>query len=504
MTHQNLTDHGMGVPGAVHPIVAAASSMQDALAGMAEVDPMWMPTPDKATALARLRRLVGSVSELYLRVLANSDELASESGARDVAAWLAATEQVDPRTARAELGLAESLLKFPQVAAAMAHGQVSVEQARVIVRTLEALPEDLAAATDPANPESVDAEVDVESVLGQAETEMVRLAGKFRPSELTRLGKHLLNVVAPEVADAAEEAALRNAEKKAKEKTSLSLKKNGDGSTRITGTIADALAERLRTYLEAFAQPRLAALSADGKRMPTHKLHGLAFGDLLERIDPTTLPDHGGDATTVMVLLDYEYLIRHTWMSGTTSEWATQGTGSHTRYAAGADAAADSTSDTAASRPGGASPGANGAGGAGARAGSEAGAEAGATAAADDTDAAAAGAPTDTRRVEEALARAAATLGDTPISAAEARRLACQAKIIPVVLDGQSQPLDLGRAKRLFSPAQRKAIRVRDGGCQAEGCTARASWCDIHVRREALIDRVGVRDLHRCLVVAGW
>ena len=424
-----------------HQIVALASSMQDALAGMAEVDPMYMATPDKASAVARLRRLVGSVSELYLRVLANSDELASESGARDVAAWLAATEQVDPRTARAELGLAESLLKFPQVASAMAHGQVSVEQARVIVRTLEALPEDLAAATDPANPESVDAEVDVESVMTRAEAEMVRLAGKFRPSELTRLGRHLLNVVAPEVADAAEEAALRNAEKKANEKTSLSLKRNGDGSTRITGTIADALAERLRTYLEAFAQPRLAALAADGQRMPTHKLHGLAFGDLLERIDPKTLPDHGGDATSVMVLIDYEYLIRHTWMSGTTSEWATQGTGSHSRYAHASEAG-----DAAAGQAAGA---------------------------ADDP-------ADDTEAVEDALARAGATIGDTPISAAEARRLACMAKIIPVVLDGKSQPLDLGRAKRLFSPAQRKAIRIRDGGCQAEGCTARASWCDIH------------------------
>ena len=48
------------------------------------------------------------------------------------------------------------------------------------------------------------------------------------------------------------------------------------------------------------------------------------------------------------------------------------------------------------------------------------------------------------------------------ITAAQARRLACTARIIPAVLGGDSMPLDLGRAQRLFSPAQRKALLVRD------------------------------------------
>ncbi|GAA1153133.1 DUF222 domain-containing protein [Nocardioides aquiterrae] len=56
------------------------------------------------------------------------------------------------------------------------------------------------------------------------------------------------------------------------------------------------------------------------------------------------------------------------------------------------------------------------------------------------------------------------------ISPGEARRLACEAGIIPVVLGGDSQPLDVGRKRRYFTEAQRIAMLVRDHGCRAEGC----------------------------------
>jgi hypothetical protein len=48
------------------------------------------------------------------------------------------------------------------------------------------------------------------------------------------------------------------------------------------------------------------------------------------------------------------------------------------------------------------------------------------------------------------------------------------------VLDGKSQPLDLGRTKRLFTPAQRKALALRDRRCRAEGCDTPAAWCEAH------------------------
>ena len=45
------------------------------------------------------------------------------------------------------------------------------------------------------------------------------------------------------------------------------------------------------------------------------------------------------------------------------------------------------------------------------------------------------------------------------ISAGEVRRLACAAGIVPMVLGGDSVPLDLGREQRLFSRGQKIAIK---------------------------------------------
>jgi hypothetical protein len=68
----------------------------------------------------------------------------------------------------------------------------------------------------------------------------------------------------------------------------------------------------------------------------------------------------------------------------------------------------------------------------------------------------------------------------TAISPATARRLACQAGILPAVLDGPSRKLDLGYTQRLASAAQRLALMVRDGGCVFPDCD-RPSWmCDAH------------------------
>ena len=68
---------------------------------------------------------------------------------------------------------------------------------------------------------------------------------------------------------------------------------------------------------------------------------------------------------------------------------------------------------------------------------------------------------------------------DEPISAATARRLACDALIIPIVLGGEGEPLDLGHSQRLFSEPQRRALALRDGGCVFPNCTAPPGWCEV-------------------------
>jgi hypothetical protein len=68
------------------------------------------------------------------------------------------------------------------------------------------------------------------------------------------------------------------------------------------------------------------------------------------------------------------------------------------------------------------------------------------------------------------------------VSAAQARRLACNAGLVPAVLGGASQPLDLGRSRRLFSEAQRTAGALLHRTCAAEGCETPYAWCELHHR----------------------
>ncbi|PZS38888.1 MAG: HNH endonuclease [Pseudonocardiales bacterium] len=71
----------------------------------------------------------------------------------------------------------------------------------------------------------------------------------------------------------------------------------------------------------------------------------------------------------------------------------------------------------------------------------------------------------------------------TQISAEQARRWACDAKIIPVVLGGKSEPLDVGRALRTVPLSIRRALVARDRGCAFPGCDRPPGMCQAHHRR---------------------
>jgi hypothetical protein len=85
-----------------------------------------------------------------------------------------------------------------------------------------------------------------------------------------------------------------------------------------------------------------------------------------------------------------------------------------------------------------------------------------------------------TRLCRNAGQGAGLTDGGQVLSAATARRLACDGGIIPMVLGADGAVLDLGRTQRLFTAAQRRAIIHRDGGCTFPGCTVPAGWCEAH------------------------
>ncbi|HEY9484154.1 MAG TPA: DUF222 domain-containing protein, partial [Micromonosporaceae bacterium] len=58
----------------------------------------------------------------------------------------------------------------------------------------------------------------------------------------------------------------------------------------------------------------------------------------------------------------------------------------------------------------------------------------------------------------------------TLLSPSATRRLACDAGILPAVLNGASIPIDLGRARRPYTGATRTAVLLRDRGCAFPGC----------------------------------
>ncbi len=101
----------------------------------------------------------------------------------------------------------------------------------------------------------------------------------------------------------------------------------------------------------------------------------------------------------------------------------------------------------------------------------------------------------------------------TKISAGQARRMACELRILPAVFGGESLPLDHGRTRRLFNRQQRRALAHRDKGCVFPGCDRPPHWCISHHAKRRWADG-GTTDLddgvlmcpfhHRVLHDDGW
>jgi 5-methylcytosine-specific restriction protein A len=58
------------------------------------------------------------------------------------------------------------------------------------------------------------------------------------------------------------------------------------------------------------------------------------------------------------------------------------------------------------------------------------------------------------------------------------RMLACDAGVVPIVMNGKGQPLDIGRLTRVIPDGIRRAVAARDGGCAR--CGRPPSWSDVH------------------------
>ncbi len=83
---------------------------------------------------------------------------------------------------------------------------------------------------------------------------------------------------------------------------------------------------------------------------------------------------------------------------------------------------------------------------------------------------------------DKLAARVSAGLLDTghALSVDTVRRFACDAAVTTMLVDRTGQPLDVGRAQRLFPAPIRRALTQRDRGCAFPGCTRPPAWADAH------------------------
>lgn len=363
-------------------LLQAVHAVDVELTKVRDLDPTFLALPEKAELLRSLAHVQRQVEGLLVDTLAVAADVADNDACATAGSWLAAHAQVEKPVAVKLQKVADAAVQWRRVREGMRDGVVSPAQASAMTDCLEALGAEVSAR-----------------VRQEAEEHLVSLAGERTAAEIRTLGEHLLEVIDPETFEDHERRKVEDEARKAREATRLNIRKRGDGTSRLSGVLPDAAADRLKAYLNAFSSPRHGNARAGdepspyvdpvtGRRLAGERIRGEAFCALLEAMDPGRMPIHGGAATTIVITMDLDKL-----RAGL--GWALTG-------------------------------------------------------------------------------------DNEKLSAAEVRRLACQANLVPAVLGGESEVLDLGRSKRLFTPAQRKALGLTWKSCAIDGCDVPAAWCEAH------------------------
>ena len=360
--------------GTGHPVTAAVAVARAALAEAVE-QPLWsLDAVATRHLLLDLTALVSQVAELESRAVVHADAVGvhEESGATSVATWLAHATRMTHREAHAKVRQAKLLAAHDEIRAAVARGEVLVDQARVIGDAVDALP-------------------DRPDLHERAKKHLLGEARHFNAVDLRRLGKRVLDVVDPGAGEAAEAAALAREERRAATATRLTMSDDGHGKTFGRFTIPTVQAAMLRKMLLAIAAPKHQRASGTEPFVPGRpsvERMGRAFCELIERYPADRLPKVGGLNCTVVVTMTLESLL----------------------------------------------------GG---------------------------------------LAAATVDTGER-ITATQARRLACEAGVVPAVLGSTGRVLDLGRTTRFATESLRLALAVEQRSCQHPTCSVPGWMCHVH------------------------
>ena len=221
-----------------------------------------------------MRRPSSPSSKSRLLIQAEAVDVAGQTGATSTANWLAHRAKLSRPAAHRAVHLAHGLDAHEQTRVAMAEGKVQPEQAHVIVRALDDLPDDL----DPA-------------LLEEAEAHLIAEAEHFDPVHLKRIGRRLLEVIDPDAADAHEAKLLEREERDAQAATRLTMWEDGHGKVHGRFTLDSLTGAMLEKALLALAAPKHRASQGPlGERKPTPERMGGALVEFIQRYPAKKLP----------------------------------------------------------------------------------------------------------------------------------------------------------------------------------------------------------------------
>ena len=177
------------------------------------------------------------------------------------------------RDARSDLKLAKRLEQHHCLSTAMGEGRVNTAQARAIVSALAQLP---TTGEFAVTAEQRDA----------AEAHLVAEAAHHDAKALRFLGRHLFEVIAPELAETFEGKALEAEEAKALQRTTFTMWEDDEGTCHGRFRIPSLHGQMLTKMILALSSP---SRSTNGTTdVPTPVRHGLAFSELIEATRPRT------------------------------------------------------------------------------------------------------------------------------------------------------------------------------------------------------------------------
>jgi len=281
-------------PDSTHPVLSGVIEMHGLLDRMHAGVSQPLVAGDHALVVAELDRAARRIESLKLRVVAAAAQahVAKDAGFTGTDAWLAKTTTVSRADAARQVALASELDSgHDAIAEALDAGLVSPEHAAAIVRATDQLPDGVTAEQRQT-----------------VEAALVEKAARFSPHQLRRIARRAIEGVEPDqtVVDAHENELIRTEEQAAREKCSLSLHDNGDGTTTGHFTIPALAAAMLGKVIDAMTAPRrmrepaaagsTGAASQDRSFDWRHR-RGLAFAELLEHLPTDHLhPKTSGEA----------------------------------------------------------------------------------------------------------------------------------------------------------------------------------------------------------------